>query len=356
MENDQKKYIKTIDPVNDKRWDTFIMNHPESTFFHLSAWAELLTDVYCKPPDYYILENESGEILAAAPFFRLWSPLSGKRLVCVPRGDNCFPLAYREEDINYLMAQVIEKANESHDSLVEIRGWGNLGIPKKFGFKKFSYYLTHDVRLEDDLDKVRAKMDRNGRYNLRYAEKSPVTVRLGQNENDLKKFYRLAVTTRKRLNLLPQPYHLFRNIYKHIIIPEHGYLLLAELKGKIIAANMYYHFKDTFIHEFNAQDRQYFDYRPNYLIIWKAMELAASKSCKYYNFGRTNPENKSLAIFKKHWGSEERILSYYYYPSVRGISAIPHNSLTYRTHTNINKLLPCFLLKIAGRLVYRHMG
>jgi lipid II:glycine glycyltransferase (peptidoglycan interpeptide bridge formation enzyme) len=240
--------------------------------------------------------------------------------------------------------------------LVEIRGWGKLGTPKKLGFKEFSYYLTHDVHLDGDLDKIRARMDRNGRYNLRYAEKSPVTVRLGENEKDLKKFYQLAAVTRKRLNLLPQPYHLFRHIYKHIILPGHGYLFLAELKSQIIAANLYYYFKDTFIHEFNAQDQRYFDYRPNYLIIWKAMEFAHSKSCKYYNFGRTNPENKPLANFKKHWGSEERTLSYYYYPSVRGISAIPQNSLKYRTHTYINKLLPCFLLKIAGRLVYRHMG
>jgi lipid II:glycine glycyltransferase (peptidoglycan interpeptide bridge formation enzyme) len=355
-QNQKEKIIKTIDPITDKRWDSFIINHPESTFFHHSIWTRLMMDIYHHTPDYYVMENEDGEIVAAAPFFRLESPLTGKRLVCLPRSDFCFPLAYREDELNNIMTKVIEDMVDNRVPLVEIRGWGKLGSPKKLGLKEFPYYLTHNVSLEGDLEEVRSKMDRNGRYNLRYAEKSAVTVRIGQNEDDLKDFYRLTVATRIRLNLLPQPYHFFRSIYQHIIIPGHGYLLLAELNGKVIAANMYFCFKDTFIHEFSAQDRKYSKYRPNYLIIWKAMELACNNSYHYYNFGRTNPENQPLAAFKKHWGSEEKTLSYYYYPSVRGISTLTQNSLVYRAYTNINKRLPNFLLKLAGRLIYRHMG
>jgi serine/alanine adding enzyme len=355
-QDQEKKIIKIIDPTTDKRWDDFIMSHPESTFFHLSAWAKLLIDVYHHEPDYYVLENESSGILAAAPFYRLKSPLTGKRLVSLPRADFCFPLAYHEDDLNYLMTNMIEKTEEERGSLIEIRGWGKLGNPEELGLKEFPYYLTHNIHLDSDPDKIRSRMDRNGRYNLRYAEKSAVKVHLGQNENDIKSFYRLSIATRNRLNLLPLPYHFFRSIYQHVIIPGHGCLFLAELNGKIIAANMYFWFKDTIIHEFNAQDRRYFDYRPNYLIIWKAIESACGKSYQYYNFGRTNPENQPLAKFKRHWGSEEKTLPYYYYPSVRGISAVAQDSLTYRLYTNINKLLPCCVLQVAGRLISRYMG
>lgn len=348
--------VTTIDPITDKRWDAFIMTHPDSTIFHHSAWARVLVDIYGCMPSYYIMENERGEITAGVPFISIKSKLTGKRLICLPRSEFCFPLAYREEDLKQLLVRAVEDADKDHLSYVEIRGWGRLGSPERLGLVKRSYYLTHTVALDGDLQGIKSRMDRNGRYNLRYAEKSPVTIRLGQDENDLKEFYRLSVATRRRLNLLPRPYHFFQSIYKNIIIPQHGFLLLAELNGKVIAANMYFCFKDTVIHEFNAQDKDYLEYRPNYLLIWKAMERSCQQSHRYYNFGRTQPENQQLANFKKHWGSEETVLPYYYYPELCGMSSVSRCSLLYRTYTMINKCLPSFMLKVAGDFMYRHMG
>jgi lipid II:glycine glycyltransferase (peptidoglycan interpeptide bridge formation enzyme) len=332
------------------------MGHPESTIFHHSAWASVILDRYRCQPVYYVLENERGEISAAAPFLRLKSPLTGKRIVCLPSSEFCFPLAYREEDLGELMAVLKQEVDGEHSSYLEVRGWGSLGTPGQFGFKEHSYYLTHIIDLDGDPQKVRARMDRNGRYNLRYSEKSPITVRIGQGEDDLKEFYRLAMATRRRHNLLPQPYRLFQSIYRHVIVPGHGYIHLAELNGKVIAANMYFCFKDTVTHEFNAQDENYFEYRPNYLLIWKAIERACQESYHHYHFGRTHPENQPLATFKRHWGSREATLSYCYYPTVRGTSSVSQSSVIYRAYTTVNRLLPRFLMNFAGEFMFRHMG
>ena len=331
-------------------------SHPESTIFHHSAWARVLMDIYGRTPDYFILENENSEISAAAPFFWIKSPLTGKRLVSLPRSEFCYPLAYHEDDLGAILAEVCAAIDGNRGAYLEIRGWGKSGIPEELGLKEYPYYLTHSVMLDGDLQDVRARMSRNGRYNLRYAEKSPVTVRTGQDENDLKEFYRLTMSTRSRLNLLPQPYRFFRSIYQHLIISGHGYLLLAELNGKIIAANMYFCFRDTVTHEFNAQDRDYFEYRPNYSLIWTAMGLACQNSYRCYNFGRTHPENQQLAAFKRNWGSEEKTLPYYYYPAIHGIGSVTKNSLKYRAYNTINKYAPDFLLKFAGELMYTHMS
>ena len=348
--------ITTIDPVIDKRWDAFITNHPESNIFHHSAWARVVSDIYGGHPAYYVLENERGEITAAAPFYWIKSPLTGKRLVCLPQSESCFPLAYCEDDLRELLNKVREEVDAERHSYLEVRGWGKTGAPNQFGLKEYPYFLTHIIDLDGGPAGVRSRMDRNGRYNLRYAEKSPVTVRTGLNEGDLKEFYRLTTATRIRVNLLPQPYRFFQSIYRNLIIPGYGYLLLAELSGKVIAANIYFCFKDTFVHEFAAQDKDYFEYRPNYSLIWKALELACQDSYRYYNFGRTQPENQPLATFKKHWGSEETTLPYYYYPAVRGLSSVSKSSLIYRAYTSINRHLPGFLLRLAGEVVHRHMG
>jgi serine/alanine adding enzyme len=348
--------IQVIDPITDKRWDAFITSHPDSTVFHHSAWARVLSESYRCQPAYYVLENERNEILAAAPFLWIKSPLTGKRLVCLPQCEFCFPLAYHEEDLRDLMTRVQEEVDGDRHAYLEVRGWGSLGAPQALGLKERSYFLTHIVALDADPQKVRSRLDHNGRYNLRYAEKSPVTVRLGQGEADLREFHRLNTETRRKHYLLPQPYRFFRSIYQHLVIPGHGYLLLAELNGRVVAAHLNFCFRGTISQEFNAQDQDYLKYRPNYLLIWKTMEQACQESYRYYDFGRTQPENQPLATFKRHWGSQEIALPYYYYPQIRGVSSVSQRSLTYRAYTTINKCLPGFMLRFAGDIIHRHMG
>ena len=239
---------------------------------------------------------------------------------------------------------------------MEIRGWGKLGNPTQFGLREHPYFLTHSIDITGDLQDIRKNMSRNVRYNLRYAEKTPVKLWLGQDENDLKKFHRLSSITRKRLNLLPQPYRFFQSIYNHVIIPGHGYILFAELDNNIIAANIYFCFNKMVLHEFAAQDSHYMEHRPNYLLIWNAIERAFEGSYRCYNFGRTQPENQPLAKFKRQWGSEEVILPYYYYPTVRGLSSLSQSSFIYRTYSAMNKRLPSFILNIGQRFIQKHMG
>jgi hypothetical protein len=350
------KNVKLVDPISDGRWDSFVINHPEGTIFHHSAWARVLMSRYHHGPRYYVLEDENGEIRAAAPFYRVSSPITGKRLVCLPSSEYCYPLGDNFEDIERLVQAAVQDVNEDGDAYLEIRGWPNGGTPEASCLMGHPCFLTHVVELDRDPQKVRAHMDRNGRYNLRHAEKAPITVHLGQDEKDLKKLYHLTEMTRRRIQLLPLCYSLLRSVYQHVIVPGYGYILLAEIGGKIAAANMYFCFKDTVLHEVNAADAAYFEYRPNYLLVWTAMARACEESYRYYHFGTTHPDNANLASFKRHWGSQEKGLPYYYYPEVAGIKSLGQGSLPYRFCHMVNRYLPSLVTRSAARLLYSHMG
>jgi lipid II:glycine glycyltransferase (peptidoglycan interpeptide bridge formation enzyme) len=161
---------------------------------------------------------------------------------------------------------------------------------------------------------------------------------------------------RRRINLLPWPYRFLHSIYKHIIVPGYGFLLLAETEGEIASGGLFLEYKNTSINKINASDARYIHLRSNYLLMWKAIEYAYSRSCHHFDFGITNPENMGLLKFKNHWHSQQTTLPYYYYPEVRGTSAKPETSLMYRAHTSINRMLPNFVLKLAAEALYRRMG
>jgi hypothetical protein len=161
---------------------------------------------------------------------------------------------------------------------------------------------------------------------------------------------------RRRIDLLPIPYRFFLSIYKHIILPGYGLLLLAEVNGKTVSGGMFLCFKDTVINKFHASDARYIQLRINYLLMWKAIEHAYEKSFRYFDFGITNPENTGLINFKSHWDSTEVIIPYYYYPEIRGINSLQENSLIYRVHTGLNRILPDFALKLAAEILYKRLG
>jgi len=308
--------LRLIDPITDHRWDDFIVKHAEGTIFHSSAWARVLRERYGDVYKYYILESVMGEILGAVPFFHLRNALIGNRLICLPSADSCFPLVNNKNDYNELLAGAVNEVNQNMASTVEIRGWRGLGLPEECAIHRGPLYeFVHVVDLKRDLETLRTSMKRNGRYNLRVAERQSFTLKLGQDEKDLRTLHKMLLDALKKHHALPPAYSFFQSIFRHLIIPGNGLMFFAELRGKIIAGNLYLCFKDTALCKYSAQINSYFEYRPNYFLHWKAIEHFNKKSFRSYDFGGTNPNDQTLLFFKRNWGGEENTQSFYYYPA-----------------------------------------
>jgi lipid II:glycine glycyltransferase (peptidoglycan interpeptide bridge formation enzyme) len=352
--------IIDIDPITDSRWDEFVKAHPASTIFHTSSWAKVLRERYNREPAYLAMEDERGKLRAVAPFFIYRSLLVRRRLSCLPGSEYCFPLANSGADVTELVKTAQKKVASGDVSSLEIKGWQDSVLPQELGLKEYSYYLSHVVNLSHNVEELRASLGGKKGYhvrrNLKMAEESGMHVREARGEDDLSDFHRLTVFTRKRHNLFPEPYHFLQTIYKYIVLPGYGFLLLAELGDRIIAGSMYFCFGNTVLLKFNASDIKYSSYRPNYLLTWEAMERACQEGYERFDFGRSHPENHGLIRFKKQWGSQETLMRYYYYPDVGGTSAVKQTSLYYRVYTKANQLMPLFVAKRVGRVLYKYLG
>jgi len=348
--------IITINPLNDKRWDDYILHHSQGTIFHHSCWARVLEDRYGTPPRYYASENSQGELNAIAPFFLVPGAFWGHRLVCLPCSEYCFPLANDPSDLEKLLLSVEAEVNAKKISFLEIRGISHNLPVDRLSLKAHPYYLNHVASLQDSLQDFKARLSRDTRYHLNRGERSQVSLKITQNEYDLKRFHRLTSDLRRRINLLPWPYRFFHSIFRHVLLTGYGFLLLAEYKGEVISGGIFFEFKDTILNKFNASDARFIQLRPNYLVMWKAIEYAYQKSYRNFDFGLTNPENSGLINFKKHWNTAESVLPYYYYPEIRGVSSLPQTSLFYKTHTRLNQLLPGFAHHLAAEIFYKRLG
>ncbi len=261
--------------------------------------------------------------------------------------------------MNRLLGAAKESVQSGRVGYLEIRGWGSPVAPEELGLTGNVYYLSHVVHLHGDPEKLRNSIILKGgahlKRNLKRAENSELRVRDSQGEDDLRKFYRLTILTRRKHHLLPWPYEFLEAIYHNMIVAGHGFLLLAELNDRVIAGSMFFHFKDTVTLKFNASDDRYSQSRANYLVTWKAIERAAHEGYRHFDFGITDPWNQGLLRFKRQWGSVERKVHYYYYPALH-ITSPPKISTKYKLYVAMNRCLPEFAAKLLGRALYRQLG
>jgi hypothetical protein len=88
--------------------------------------------------------------------------------------------------------------------------------------------------------------------------------------------------------------------------------------------------------------------------MWEAICWCCRNGVGQFHFGRTEPKNEGLLQFKRAWGPVEGKLSYYKY-DLRSNSFVAAKSGS-KTSYEAFKVLPIPILRLAGHLLYRHVG
>ena len=135
----------------------------------------------------------------------------------------------------------------------------------------------------------------------------------------------------------------------------HGLVVMASHRGKVIAGGVFLHFRDKALYKYGASDRHYQHLRANNLVMWEAMSWYAKNGFRSFSFGRTEPENEGLLQFKRGWGATEEIISYTKF-DLRRSAFVKESPGVTGVHNRVFAAMPIPLLRLAGEILYRHMG
>ena len=353
-ENERVNFC-VIDPTVDNRWDNFVAGQEDGSIFHTAAWARTIREAYGYDPRYYVLEDNNGMLKAGMPLYQIKSALTGNRLVCLPFSDICLPLG-EEADIGLLIERAKQDIEDGAASYLEIRGLPGSISPAQLGLESHDYHLLYVLDLETDTNAVQKRFHNSIRRGIRQAEKRGVVVRMTDDESDLKRFYKLHISTRKKLGVLPQPGSFFKALYRNVISKGLGFTGLAEADGRVIAGIVFLQYGDTVYYKFNASDERYLQKRPNHLVTWEGINYACAQKYRYFDFGRCSPDEEGLRTYKTRWGAGEIKLPYFYFPRVKGITSVAENSTRYKIMRLFSHLAPQCVFEAAGSLLYRHFG
>jgi len=352
--------IQLIDPVEDPRWDQFVMDHPFGWICHLSGWKQVLENSFKHMKGYYfaLMDDTGKKIQAGLPVFHVKSRLTGNRLVSIPFATLCDPLVIEEQDMIDLTEKVLSLSKDLGCSYLEIRTL-KAEFPQLNGceVKNMNLYKNHYLKIDGDLDFLKRSFHRTCvRKNIKKAKKNNLKVRIALNASDINVFYKLYTNTRKSLGLPSLPMSFIQSIWETFSSSGRMVFLTSELNSEPIASMLLFKFKGNFAAEHLGWNIKFKPYHPSVHIYWEAIKLAYSKGCKVFDFGRSSRNNKGLLDFKRRWGTCERNLLTFYILNTGNSQPIYETSLKYKAAKRLCFMLPGNAYHYFGNFIYNHMG
>lgn len=336
-----------------RHWDDFVESHANGTPFHLISWIRTIQETYSLKASLFALSDGSGVISGIFPFFLIKTAMLGSRIVSLPFSDYCGPLfnEFGQED-EFIRKIITENTNRV--KCIEIRGKLN----NDCGLVAYNYYKRHILDLLPDHSIILAKVDKKTiQYSIRKAIKAGIEIREENNEQGIEEFYRLNKLTRKKHGVPSQPVKFFKHLYDNMIVSGNAFILLASKDSKNIAAGLFFKFKDTIYYKYNVSDPQVLSkLTPNHLLTWYAIEQACIKGYRFFDFGRTSPDNVGLMRYKKMWGAEPLDLPYFYHPKIKGAVSMEGDNWKYRIITSVWRSLPDTVVDMIAPLIFKHIG
>jgi CelD/BcsL family acetyltransferase involved in cellulose biosynthesis len=351
------KISNCIEPLKDRRWDSFLAKHPRASLFHSSAWLAALNRTYGFQPIAYTTSAPGEELENAIVFCPVESWLTGRRLVSLPFSDHCEPLVDTSEDQAVLAAALMRKVGDERWSYAELRPLEPFDVVTALPRTAVTYAF-HQLDLWPGIDAIFENFHKSStQRKIRRAEREGLVYREGSTHALLDDFYRLFTLTRKRQGLAPQSKAWFANLAE--CFGDALKVRVALKDGKQIAAMITIRHKDTLTYKYGCSDVLFNRLGCMHLLFWNAIQEAKFSGLRFLDFGRTDADQQGLITFKNRWGAAQSVLIYSRYGAAeKSTHMFDLYSSEWKSKAakyTLKHISPT-ILPVIGQILYRHIG
>ncbi len=410
--------VKTIQPTDAAAWDTFVYEHPQGTIYHLCGWSNVIKKTYGHKTYYLMaikvdLEQQnyelsaichrmnSNQVLGILPLVHLKHFLFGNSLISIPFFDIGGILAEDIEVETALLSEAAILAQKLKVDNIELRHTQPLerlanssqliadsskSSPSSFPFRqgrieisqfhqetektkrstkscqtreRFLTIVTksHKVRMLLELPESSEVLMKSFKSKLRSQIKKPLKEGLKNKIGGLElldDFYHVFLANMRDLGSPVHSKKLIRNVIASF--PENAKIVVIYQDNQPLACSVIVGFKDTLENPWASALRKYSRLSPNMLLYWSMLEYASDNGFKYFDFGRSSPDEGTYK-FKQQWGAEPSPL-HWHYISLDGQPVNDDTSEKSKFDKAIQywQKLPVPVTKIIGPMIRKYIG
>jgi CelD/BcsL family acetyltransferase involved in cellulose biosynthesis len=337
-------------------WDRFVEAHSESRFCHLYAYATALHCYGYRPRNIGFMKD--GALVGVLPATEVNTLFSGRKLVSQPfseYGGLLLAPELADDDIRAVLAAAIGYAqNSAKAGMLEIHG--NHGVPQSWreDWAVRSVPLQVAVLpLHRPLDELWQKgINYSARKAINQARNNGLAVTFACDEDVLARdFYPLYLRTMKRLGAPPHKLAYFRDCWR--AFGDKMIIAWAKRDDEIVAGLLGFACGSRVSITSTVSDRQNWHLRPNDLLHWEFIRMAAESGHAVFDFGSVRYQGQR--DFKKKWGCEFVEHENYFIGPGRG--AINSSSKSMQTLATLwSRYVPSGVAREVGPLIRRQLA
>ena len=265
-------------------WDAMLRASPQGHLLQSWAWGEFKSRFGWRA--LRVAVEDGGELVAGAQI--LLRRLPYRCLAYVPKGPCLDPSNEKHVDLLWTAVHRVARAHGAIALKVEPEcedgaddGW-LLGQGFRPSTQTIQPRRTIIVDLDEDDDRILARMKSMTRYNVRLASRRGIEVCPGS-EADLSKFYDLMKVTGQRDRFAVHSAEYYRTAWQLLADRGHGVLLVARYGDELVAGIMVFSFGSSAYYFYGASANEHRNRMPNHALQWAAMRWAKERGCRHYD-------------------------------------------------------------------------
>lgn len=338
--------IKRLEGRDHARWDAFVNDAPQATFFHRAAWRDIIEQELghrC----HYLYAERNGVITGVLPLAEIRSRLFGHSLISTPLCVYGGIVAGDADSEKRLTEAASALAEELRVDYLELRDreLRHADWPVK------ELYVSFRKTIDPDHEKNLKAIPRKQRAMVRKGIALGLEAKHGGTVDD---FYRVYAESVRNLGtpVLSRKYYL----RLQQTFGEDCEITIVTHQGQPVAAVMSLYFRDEVHPYYGGSVARGRVLAANDFMYWSVMQRAVERGARLFDFGRSKLDTGSYH-FKKHWGFEPQPLPYAYH-LVRA-KAVPNLSPTnskYRLFIKAWQRLPLPVSRALGPWLAKDLG
>ena len=303
--------------LDSRKWDDFILNHPEANILQSWAWGEFQEALGHKIWRFRVIENNKpiAQLLA----IRL-SLGFGKNIIYAPRDiliNKTQPASHQLQAIKMIVQKIKEIAPEENAILFRVEpsilknDSTMLSVYQSIGFTQSNRSMQPvenwlvDISIEES--SILSQMKSKTRYNIRIAEKKDIRTAISQDVDDIQIFNSLNKETSARGHFIPHSNTYYKKQLETLGNNNSLTLFIAYFNDIPLASILVSFFgkKATYLHGVSSHLHK--DKMASYALHWTAIQTAKEHGCDIYDMGGVDytgehPSWSGITKFKEGFG------------------------------------------------------
>jgi len=342
--------IKQLTSSEFSRWDQYVKNHHQGSFFHLSGWQQVISKSF-NHDCYFLYIEVDGSIAGVLPLVEVKSKLFGHALISTPFCVYGGAIGDTLELIRQLEQEACLLAERLSVDYLELR----------YQEKQESRLLLKQAHsafgceLAEDNEKILASIKKKQRAVIRHSLKNELNFSIESGKKNLQDFYHLLSTSYRNLGT-----PIFSKAYFNNLVDVFGDDIdIAVINSKdeqLSSAVMNFYFNEQVLPYYGGGNDSARGLKSADYMYYQVMCSASEKGYRWYDFGRSKNDSGPYK-YKKNWGMEPKSLYYYYHlVNATELPNLSPNNPKYKLFIELWQKLPLKVSQIVGPFLSKFLG